>query len=111
MATQTIERKGKRFVLVEEHEYRRLRRAMPAEPPMPAIPEPDARGLRPALETARAVLARDIIQNRRKAGWTQAELARRAKVRVETISRLESGKQTPTVATVEKINRALKAGK
>jgi DNA-binding XRE family transcriptional regulator len=107
MMAETIERRGKRFVLVEEREYRRMKRAMPAEPPMPSIPEPDAQGLRPALETARAVMARDIIEGRRKVGWTQAELAKRAGVRVETISRLEAGKQTPTVTTVERIDKAL----
>ena len=37
---------------------------------------------------------------------TQAELAKRARVRVETLSRLEHAKHSPNVATVDKIVRA-----
>jgi transcriptional regulator with XRE-family HTH domain len=46
-------------------------------------------------------------------GLTQQALAKLAGVRQETLSRLESGKHSPTVRTVEKIDRALKrfAGK
>lgn len=73
-----------------------------------ALPVPDAEGFYPATETIRAILAQQIIRRRRAAGWTQAELARRARVRQETISRLESGKHAPNVTTVDKIDQALK---
>lgn len=36
-----------------------------------------------------------IIRGRKTAGWTQAELAARAGVPQETISRIESGKHSP----------------
>jgi DNA-binding XRE family transcriptional regulator len=71
------------------------------------IHEPDSRGNYPAVEYARASLARKIIKSRRQAGLTQAELARRAGVRPETLNRIEKGKTTPDVATIAKIQRAL----
>ena len=74
------------------------------EPPMP---RPDAKGNYPAVEAARVLLARKLIRRRRVLGLTQAELAKLARVRVETISRLENGRHSPNVATVDKIVRAL----
>ena len=44
---------------------------------------------------------------RRAAGLNQADLAKRAGVRVETVSRLEQAKHSPNVATVDKIVRSL----
>jgi transcriptional regulator with XRE-family HTH domain len=66
--------------------------------------------MRPARETLRAILARDIIKDRVALGWSQRELARRAKIRPETLCRIESGRHTPTVATIERIDKALSAG-
>jgi len=78
---------------------------LPREPP---LPEADAKGNYPAVESARVVLARQIIRRRRDAGLTQSDLARLSGVRVETISRLEHGKHSPNVATVDKLARILK---
>ena len=100
---QTITLGGQRFVVLPEADYRELV-GETWEPPMP---EPDAAGNFPAVEAARVVLARKIIRRRRAAGLTQAELAKRARVRVETISRLEHAKHSPNVATVDKILRTL----
>lgn len=100
MTLQTIEVKGERFVLVPEAEFRRM-----AE--LPALPEPAADGTVDAIAYARASVARDLILARRKAGMTQVQLARSAKVRQETVSRLESGLQTITEATMKKIWRVL----
>ena len=74
----------------------------------PLLPEPDANGNYPAVEAMRVSLARDIIRTRRKLGLSQAELARRAGIRPETLNRVEQGKRSPSVATVEKIDRALR---
>ena len=74
----------------------------------PLLPEPDANGNYPAVEAMRVSLARDIIRTRRKLGLSQAELARRAGIRLETLNRVEQGKYSPSVATVEKIDRALR---
>ncbi len=77
-------------------------------PDLPALPPADERGRYPAIETARALIARQIIRARKAVGWTQAELAVRAGVRQETISRIETGKHSPGLKTMAKIDRALK---
>lgn len=101
---QTMMLGGQRFVILPEAEFARLL-GEPTEPELPAA-LPD--GNYPAIETARMLLARDIIQARRALGWSQAELARRSGVRVETIDRLERGTHSPNVASVDKLDRALK---
>src|SRR3954462_2572544 len=104
-ARQIIERGGKRFVLVEESEYRRLSRAAAAG--APALPEADSDGNRPAVPFARAVIARSLIEQRTRLGWTQAELARRSGVRAETLNRIERGRVTPDTATIAKLDALL----
>ena len=103
-AIQTLTIKGQRFVVIPENQYRQLL----CENREPALPEPDAEGNYPAVESARIVLARQIVRRRRAVGLTQSELAKRAGVRVETLSRLEHGKHSPNVATVDKLARVLK---
>jgi ribosome-binding protein aMBF1 (putative translation factor) len=77
---------------------------------VPELPTPNSDGNYPATETLRALLAQQIVRGREALGWTQAELAARAGVRQETISRLETGKHAPNVRTVDKIDRALRDG-
>ena len=60
----------------------------------------------PRLEYARVSLARKILRHRRRVGLTQVELARRAGIRPETLNRIEHGKHSPSVAIIEKIDRA-----
>ena len=101
--------KGEKFVLVEKAEFDRLRLlAEKFDELAPAIPEPNKRGLRPALPTIRAMIARDIIRDRLAAGLTQKELARLAGLRPETLSRIEAGKNTATEETIKLIGSALK---
>lgn len=113
MATllQRLRIDGKRFILIPETEYERLlheaREAVP-EDDLPALPKPDKDGNYPALEYARISLARDLIRRRKGLGLTQSELARTAGIRQETLSRIETGKHTPTVRIVEKIMHAIK---
>lgn len=75
------------------------------------LPKPDANGNVPAIEYARISMARKLILARHEAGLSQAKLAQRAGIRVETINRLEKGKHTPDEKTFNKIDRVLKAGK
>ena len=97
---------GERFVVLPEAEFLRLTR----ETPKPALPAPNEHGNYPALDAARALMARDIIRSRRTLGWSQAELARRAGVRAETLNRIEQGKHSASISTIDKLDRALKAG-
>ena len=84
---------------------------------LPPLPKADANGNYPAVEYARVSLARDIIRDRRAAGLTQQELAKRARTRQETVSRIESGKYTASVKLIDRIDAVLqgalkrKAGK
>jgi transcriptional regulator with XRE-family HTH domain len=61
----------------------------------------------PAPEYARAIAARDIITARRRLGLSQSELARRAGIAVETLNRVERASATPSVATMQKLDRVL----
>jgi DNA-binding XRE family transcriptional regulator len=97
---------GKRMVMLEETEYQRLKqKADEWEPP---LPEPNADGNYPALEYMLASMARDIIRHRRRLGLSQAELARRAGIRLETLNRIEKATHSSSVATIDKIDRALR---
>lgn len=110
MIRQVVKRSGKRCVIIEERELLRLERlaAEAVEADLPPLPPADANGNCDALEYVRASLARNLIRTRRSAGLSQEALAKLAGVRQETISRLESGKHSPNVRTVDKIDRALK---
>jgi DNA-binding XRE family transcriptional regulator len=105
MATnfQTVTLAGQRFVIVPEIEFRRMAR----DAGEPALPPRDAKGDYPAAEALQVSIARSILRNRRAAGLTQAELAKIAGIRAETLNRIEKGKHAASVATVEKIERAL----
>ncbi len=52
-------------------------------------------------------LAARLIARRKQAELSQAELARRAGVRVETLNRIERGKTTPDFSTVRKLVNAI----
>jgi len=110
MTTQTLQLDGKAYVVIERSEYERLTTfAKAAE--LPTLPKKDAQGNYPAVEYGCASIARGIIRDRGKAGWSQKELARRAGIRVETLCRIETGRHLPSVATIEKIDRAFRAAK
>ncbi|MGD0382223.1 MAG: helix-turn-helix transcriptional regulator [Thermoguttaceae bacterium] len=84
------------------------RQASKMESSLPAYPPADKKGNLPALDYCRVSIARDIIKERQALGLTQEQLAKLAGLRQETLSRLESGKHSPTVRTVDKIDQALK---
>ena len=104
---QTLTLGGERFVVLPEAEFMRLT----GEPPEPPLPVANERSSYPARELTRAVMGRDIIRSRRALGWSQAELARRAGIRPETLNRIEQAKRSPSLSTFDKVHRALEAGK
>jgi DNA-binding XRE family transcriptional regulator len=110
MVAQTIEIAGKRLVILEESDYLQLRSAhgpRAKDQELPALPPRNLAGRRPAAAYILASIARDIIADRKAAGLTQQELAKRAGIRQETLSRIESGKHTPTMKTLKKIDLVL----
>lgn len=108
MQPQIIDLSGERFVVLPEADYLQMREAAAAAGP--ALPQRDARGNYPALETLQVSIARNILRRRRALGWSQAELAKRAGVRTETLNRLEKARHAPTVTTVDRLERALSKG-
>jgi ribosome-binding protein aMBF1 (putative translation factor) len=111
---QRFELAGQRFVLLPESEFDRLcaqagEATAPANDNLPPLPKPDKHGRYPAVEYARVTLARRIIGKRQAVGLSQRELAELSGLRQETISRLESGKQTATPRTVDKIMDVLES--
>jgi DNA-binding XRE family transcriptional regulator len=107
MDVQRVRLEGREYVILPREEYERLL-GLARVAGMPALPAPDRAGNFPAVEYARASIARDIVKSRVAAGLTQRELARLAGVRVETLCRVETGKRTASTATIAKIDRALK---
>ena len=106
-ASLTID--GKRFVVMPVDEYKRMRELAREVPDLagPRLPRPDAAGNVPAVEFAQASIARKLIRDRRRAGLTQSDLARRAGIRLQSLTRIEKGKAFPDSATFNRIIRAL----
>lgn len=107
---QTIHLDDQTYVILKREEYERLA-TLAKSGELPALPDPDEEGNYPAAEYARVSLARKVLRQRAEAGLEQRELAELAGVRVETLCRIEKGKHTPSVPTIEKIDRALKRAK
>ena len=74
----------------------------------PRLPPEDEEGNSDALAFMDATIARSLIRRRIEAGLTQKALAKLSGLRLETISRVESDKHTPTRETVLRLNAALK---
>lgn len=104
MKYATTTRNGQRFVLVPEKVFKQMTGEFVT------LPSRNSDGTRDALSFARASIANTIIAERKTLGWSQAELARQAKVHAETLNRIERATRTADQATIEKIDRALRRG-
>jgi ribosome-binding protein aMBF1 (putative translation factor) len=104
MTVQTISIANDELVVLSRKDYDRL---MEKAGMLPSRPRPNARGNVDARRAIDVSIARDLITDRIRRGWTQTELARRSGVRLETISRIESGKHIPRQETLVKLDRAL----
>jgi DNA-binding XRE family transcriptional regulator len=63
----------------------------------------------PGFDLDRNTLAEKLVRRRRASGLSQADLARRAGVRPETLNRIERGRTTPDFATIRKLVEAMNA--
>lgn len=111
---QLINTDSGRMVILREADYLSLcaeARVDPDAVALPSFPPSREDGTMPAREAIRVSIARDIISAREHAGLTQQELAQRAGVRQETISRLESAKHTISDKTFGKIWAALETAR
>lgn len=98
-----LEIDGARYVAIPEEEFNKHFQA----PQFIPWPKAGADGNFPAVEVGRVSLANQIIAWRHAAELSQAELAQRAGVRAETISRLEGAKHMPGAKTVDKLAKVL----
>jgi DNA-binding XRE family transcriptional regulator len=101
-----VELDGVRYVILRETVFELLCRkaGVPQE-----SPSPDEDPSSPGLGLDRSSLAQKLVRRRRAAGLSQAELARRAGVRAETLNRIERGRTTPDFATIRKLVLAMNA--
>jgi DNA-binding XRE family transcriptional regulator len=106
MTARIVNIEGKELVILSRAEFDDLMEKAGVMPPRPRRAKD---GSVPAIEFARADIAREVVRRRISAGMTQQELAQRVGVRPETISRLEAGKHLPRTETIERIDRALPA--
>ncbi len=102
MSPDFITHKGRRCVPVPIEEYERL------TDPGPPFPPVAADGTSSAIDFARAAIARRLIADRRLAGLSQQRLGKLSGIRQETISRIESGKQTATLRVIDKLDKAIR---
>ena len=98
--TLTID--GKEYVVLPVDEYERLTGTH-----YPDLPAADRHGRRDARGAIRASIGRSVIRRRIAAGLSQKDLAERAGVSVETLSRIERGRHRPQPATLEKLEQVL----
>jgi DNA-binding XRE family transcriptional regulator len=107
MTIKNVKLDGREYVLVPRKRWEMMTRQTEAERGKPLrMPAPMRDGSF-GLEHVRISLANRMMAGRKAAGLTQAELARLARVRVETLSRLENGLHMPSVRTFDRIERAL----
>jgi transcriptional regulator with XRE-family HTH domain len=107
MKHRTVKRHGKRYVVIDQADFAELTKSQDVDD-LPEFPPVDENGNSPAIEYSRVSIARQLITDRKAAGLTQAELARRAGIRAETLNRLEKAKHSADEATIKLIERVLK---
>jgi DNA-binding XRE family transcriptional regulator len=109
VACEVVELDGVRYAIVPESVLQRLCQRAGAEFVRPAPRAAIRPGELADAELDGAALARRLLTRRKRAGLSQAHLARRAGIRVETLNRIERGKTTPDFATIRKLVVAMNA--
>ena len=101
-----VELDGVRYVIVRESLFDRICKKAGVEVTQDASVEGTNE---PAFDMDGTSLAIKLTRRRKAAGLSQAELARRAGIRPETLNRIERGRTTPDFATVRKLVVAMNA--
>ena len=109
VAYQELELAGQRFAVLPVEQLRELCDA--AGIPLVPAARPAAEAPRPETETVwdQQQLGRRLRGRRLRCGLTQADLARQAGIRVETLNRLEKGRTNPDFSTIRKLVVAMEA--
>jgi DNA-binding XRE family transcriptional regulator len=101
-----VELDGVPYVILRESAFDYLCREAGIDPPRRSpAGSPSTAG----FDLDRASLAEKLVRRRLAAGLSQAELARRAGIRPETLNRIERGRTTPDFATIRKLVLAINA--
>jgi DNA-binding XRE family transcriptional regulator len=103
---QRVELDGIRYVILRETLLDQLCQQAGVERFQDSSPEAAAGA---DFQADPTTLAAKLIRRRQAAGLSQAELARRAGIRPETLNRIERGRTTPDFATVRKLVLAMNA--
>ena len=108
MTVRKVTMDGREYVMIPRRQWEAMAHLSgTGRDTLHKAPSPSANGAY-TLNDVRISLANKIISRRIAAGLTQARLAKLARVRVETISRLENGLHMPSVRTFDKIDQVLK---
>ena len=101
---ESVELDGVRYAILREDLFREVcsRAGIAPFASMPrAAPDAEIAGI--DLNLDREPLAKKLVLRRKRAGLTQAELARRAGIRAETLNRVERGHTSPDFSTIRKL--------
>lgn len=95
-----LELAGIRYAIIPESLFEDLCRRAKVSP---VAAETPSASLSTELAEDTLSLAEKLVRRRQAVGLSQAELARRAGVRPETLNRIERGRTTPDFATIRKL--------
>lgn len=100
-----VELDGVRYVILRENVFAQLckKAKIPLDDSSPSETEAAA------FDLDQPSLAQKLVRRRRASGLSQAELARQAGIRPETLNRIERGRTTPDFATIRKLVVAMNA--
>jgi DNA-binding XRE family transcriptional regulator len=101
-----VELDGTRYVILRETVFDLLCQKVGIRP---ASPSPVEGTSSSGFDLDQPALAERLARRRQASGLSQAELARRAGIRPETLNRIERGRVTPDFATIRKLVVAIGA--
>ena len=103
---RSVELDGIRYVIVRETVFELLCQKAGIQIESPSAGEEASSA---GFDLDQPSLAQKLVRRRQAGGLSQADLARRAGVRPETLNRIERGRVTPDFATIRKLVVAMNA--